>query len=204
MSDPRTPLLLPLDPEPRAWVADTCTRIGTEPQFIESVFPAVGRRCGRTAADDVRAALLLSLPQRGQDLASAVTRLFRLGDAAEQRAVLKALPYLEDADPSFGALGLALVQEALRSNDTTLVEAALGPYAIHLDPHAFRQAVLKCLFCEIPLTGAPGYPDRVDDELLRMLNVFAQERIAAGRPVPAGIQPLVRDVLQASTNEGTV
>ncbi|MEU8887937.1 EboA domain-containing protein [Streptomyces sp. NPDC048442] len=114
-------------------------------------------------------------------------RLYTRGTAAERRAVLLALPHLEHARDGSG---LPLVEDALRTNDTRLVAAALGPYAAtHLDPHAWRHAVLKCLFTEVPVdtVHALAHRARGDTELARMLTDYAAERTAAGRPVPADL-----------------
>jgi hypothetical protein len=78
-----------------------------------------------------------------------------------------------------------LPQDAIRTNDTRLVAAALGPYAAHLDPPAWRQAVLKCVFMGVPLSVVDGLDERADAELAGMLASFAEERRAAGRDVPA-------------------
>jgi hypothetical protein len=176
-----------ITPEARAWLDETTARIAADARAIRAAFPAAGRHCGRAEADDVRAQLLLALPLSGEPLAAEVTALYRNGDVAEQRAVLRALPLLD-----FGDLALALVREALRSNDTTLIEAAVGPYtARHLDTDAFRHAVLKCAFCDIPLDRVSGLEARADRELARMLTDFAHERVAAGREVPADVWPVV-------------
>ncbi|MBR7679119.1 EboA domain-containing protein, partial [Streptomyces daliensis] len=80
------------------------------------------------------------------------------GSAEERRAVLRALPHLPfAARPD----ALPLVEDALRANDTSLVAAAVGPYgAAHLDPHAWRHAVLKCLFTGVPLEAVAGLETR--------------------------------------------
>ncbi len=66
--------------------------------------------------------------------------------------------------------------------------AALGPYgAAHLDPPAYRQAVLKCVFTGVPLAGVAGLAERGDGELARMFADFADERVAAGRAVPPDV-----------------
>jgi hypothetical protein len=176
-----------ITPEARAWLDEATAHIAADARAIHTAFPAARRRCGRAAADNVRAELLLALPLRGEPLAAEVTALYQNGDTAEQRAVLRALPLLD-----IGDLGLALVCEALRGNDTTLIEAAVGPYAArHLDPDAFRHAVLKCVFCGIPLDRVSSLAARADRELARMLTDFAHERVAAGREVPADIWPVV-------------
>ncbi|MFF7337592.1 EboA domain-containing protein [Streptomyces sp. NPDC008163] len=144
-------------------------------------YAAAGRHCGLDHADSVRV-LLLTEARAGLP---ALTRLYEQGTAAERRAVLLALPAL---DP--GPAALPLVEDALRTNDTTLVTAAVGPYTgAHLDPHGWRHAVLKCLFTGVPVEAVDGLArrSRGDAELARMLGDFASERIAAGRPVPAGL-----------------
>ncbi|MFE7753468.1 EboA domain-containing protein [Streptomyces sp. NPDC057429] len=155
------------------------TDTGTPPWELR--FASAGRHCGLEHADSVRALLLLEaragLP--------AVTRLYERGTAAERRAVLLTLHRLD-----LGATALPLVEDALRTNDTRLVAAAVGPYAAaHLDAHAWRHAVLKCLFTEVPVEAVAELSRRARDdaELARMLRDFAAERTAAGRPVPAGL-----------------
>ncbi|MER6235664.1 EboA domain-containing protein [Streptomyces clavifer] len=148
-------------------------------------FASAGRQCGLEHADSVRALLLLEaragLP--------AVTRLYEQGTAAERRAVLLTLDRLE-----LGATALPLVEDALRTNDTRLVSAAVGPYAAaHLDAHGWRHAVLKCLFTEVPVEAVAdlGRRARGDAELARMLGDFAAERTAAGREVPADLRTVL-------------
>ncbi|MEV0530032.1 EboA domain-containing protein [Streptomyces sp. NPDC050439] len=163
LDDART---APKDPAPRkmpAW----------ELRFAEA-----GRRCGQDHAD---AARVLLLHAAGADPAT-LTRVYGQGAAAERRAVLLALPHLVR-----GPEALPLVEDALRTNDTRLVSAAVGAYAAaHLDAHAWRHAVLKCLFTQVPLAAVAALADRArgDGELARMLRDFAAERTAAGRPVP--------------------
>ncbi|MFJ4844757.1 MULTISPECIES: EboA domain-containing protein [unclassified Streptomyces] len=149
-------------------------------------FASAGRHCGQEQADAVRVLLL----REARPDARTLTRLYQQGAAAERRAVLLALPHLAPAP----ADGLPLVQDALRTNDTRLVAAAVGPYAAeHLDPPAWRQALLKCLFTGVPLDAADRLEDRArgDTELARMLGDYAAERTAAGRPVPADLHRLL-------------
>lgn len=140
-----------------------------------------------TVDDAVRASLLAALPLREAELAAEVVALYRYGDAAEKRGVLRGLALIDTAD-GIGAEGLPLVHDALRTNDTRLVAAALGRYgAAHLDAAAYRQGVLKCVFTGIALADIDGFPERADAELARMLADFAREREAAGRTVPADV-----------------
>lgn len=137
-----------------------------------------GRRCGDVYAD---AARVLVLHAAGAD-PEALVRVYRQGTGAERRAVLHALPHLV-AGPD----GLPLIEDALRTNDTRLVAAAVGPYAArHLDAHNWRHAVLKCLFTGVSVESVAALERRArgDAELARMLGDYATERTAAGRPVP--------------------
>ncbi|MBT2397191.1 EboA domain-containing protein [Streptomyces sp. ISL-100] len=138
-----------------------------------------------SAQDLADAARVLLLHAVRADHAT-ITRLYTHGTAAERRAVLLALPHFNA--PSAGpATLLPLVEDALRTNDTRLVAAAVGPYAAeHLDQHAWRHAVLKCLFTGVPVDAIDGLAPRAraDSELARMLRDYAAERTAAGRPVP--------------------
>jgi hypothetical protein len=141
-------------------------------------FTAAGRHCGQNHADAVRT---LILAEARADSAT-LTRLYHQGTAAERRAVLLALHPLVESPAA-----LPLVEDALRTNDTRLVAAAVGPYAAaHLDPHSWRHAVLKCLFTGVPVDAVAGLRNRAagDSELARMLADYAAERTAAGRDVP--------------------
>ncbi|WP_328421481.1 EboA domain-containing protein [Streptomyces sp. NBC_00443] len=196
-----------LDPTARTWLDDSAAKVAAEPAAVRRLFPAARRRCGHarlteywTVDEAARAVLLTALPLGGHALADEIARLHRHGDPAEQRAVLRTLPLL-----GLGDLALPLVRETLRGNDTTLIEAALGPYAAaHLPDAEYRQAVLKCVFCEIPLDRVTGLDARADRELARMLADFAHERIVAGRDVPQDIVPVVRafpDVIGAELHQ---
>ncbi|KUO19906.1 sugar phosphate isomerase [Streptomyces dysideae] len=137
-----------------------------------------GRRCGPEHADAARVLIL----HAARADADALTRVYFQGTAAERRAVLHALPHLVP-----GPNALPLVEDALRTNDTRLLAAAVGPYAArHLDAHQWRHAVLKCLFTGVPVDTVADLEHRAhaDAELARMLGDYAAERTAAGRPVP--------------------
>jgi hypothetical protein len=180
------------------WLAESMDAVAADPAKIRTLFPAVGRKCGRgplttehdelrgwSVDDAVRVLLLSSLSTRA--LVSEINELYRYGDASEKRAVLRGL-----AEVPIGPDGLPLIRDALRTNDTRLVAAALGTYgAEHLDASGYRHGVLKCVFMGIPLAGISGLADRADPELTRMLRSFAEERLAAGRPVPADVGLLV-------------
>ncbi|MEU5567763.1 EboA domain-containing protein [Micromonospora musae] len=185
------------------WLDEALRQVAADPATITRFFPAAGRRCGRAALPDApgwtadegaRALLLTALPTDHADHADA---LYRRGDAAEKRAVLKALPLLP-----IGAAGVPLLHDAIRTNDTRLVAAALGPYARHLDAAAWRQAVLKCVFTGVPLAVVADLDSRADGELAVMLAGLADERHAAGRDMPADATDLL-DRLTAGSGRPT-
>ncbi|MBO0828621.1 MAG: EboA domain-containing protein [Streptosporangiales bacterium] len=173
-----------LSDDGRRWLDAATDRVRSDAAAIRVLFPAVGRNVGRGAVEDAaRVALLKAVPSRGPALVDEVAALYRFGDAAEKRGVLRALHLLDVGDR-----GLPIVQDALRTNDTRLVAAALGPYgAAQLDAAAYRQGVLKCVFVGVPLADIEGLERRADAELARMLADFATERLAAGRDVPGDV-----------------
>ncbi|MGY1438898.1 EboA domain-containing protein [Streptomyces reniochalinae] len=202
----RTGLELRLTADARAWLhlaLSEAADAGEHDQARglppwERHFVTAGRRCHTTqqqqgsSPDPVDAArvLILHAAAPGTD---AVVALYRRGSADERRAVLLALPHL-DPPPAAGA-ALGLVEDALRTNDTRLVAAALGPYAAaHLDAHQWRHGILKCLFTGVPLAAVTGLEHRAagDGELARMLEDYARERTAAGRAVPEDLGHALR------------
>jgi hypothetical protein len=173
-----------LAPPARAWLDQALDEAADHPgthgpiSVWELRIAEAGRRCGPEHADAARV-LLLHAARADPD---ALARVYRQGTAAERRAVLHALPHLVP-----GPDALPLVEDALRTNDTRLVAAALGPYAArHLDAHTWRHAVLKCLFTGVPVDVVADLAPRAhaDAELARMLGDYARERTAADRPVP--------------------
>lgn len=183
-----------LDDDAAAWLRSAEAAVRSDPAQIRTLFPQVGRRLGRgpltggwTVDDAGRAALLLAL---GEAAGGELGDLYRYGDAAERRGVLRALDVLDLTGHEELARGL--VADALRTNDLRLVGAALGEWSVtHLDDDAFAHAVLKCVFSGVPLAGIPGLQGRATPALARMLASFAHERIAAGRTVPREIWPLI-------------
>ena len=166
------------------WLIDAEARVRTDPDAAAPLFARAGRKLGRqplpdrpgwTAGLAGRILLLLALAD-----AERTAQLYWQGDAAERLAVLHALPLLP-----IGDAGVPLAEDALRTNDTRLVAAALGPYAAHLDAATWRQGVVKCVFMGVPLSVVDRLDDRADAELTAMLAALARERAAAGRRMPA-------------------
>ncbi|MFI0815347.1 EboA domain-containing protein [Streptomyces sp. NPDC021098] len=175
-----------LDADGAAWL-DRALDGAPDPGW-EADFAAAARHCRRNGdrhSELADAARVLILHAARPDVPT-LTRLYTHGTAAERRAVLLALTHLEPDSPD----ALPLVEDALRTNDTRLLAAAVGPYAArHLDAHGWRQAVLKCLFTGVPIDAVAEWPARArgDAELARMLTDYAHERTAAGRDVPADL-----------------
>ena len=182
------------------WLVEAEEKVRREPASIATLFPAVGRKVGRaplrpetdpkglihgTVDDLARTRLLAVLAEVLEPalLATEIAQLYRYGDDAERRGVLRGLAALPDETVP---TGLELVKDALRANDIRLVAAAMGEFAArHLDDHNWRHGVLKCLFVGVPLAAVSDVDKRTDDELLRMVGDYAEERKAAGREVPA-------------------
>jgi hypothetical protein len=186
-------------PEGLSWLREASASVAADPTAIRTRFPMVGRKVGREPLDpdadpaDVHAwtiddaARTLLLAAMGEAAEGELAELYRFGDAAERRGVLRALPYL-----GLGDRGLALSDDAIRTNDTRLIAAALGPYATeHLPDASYDQAVLKCVFVGVPITGLDGIPERVTPDGARMLAAFVHERVAAGRDVPAEVWTVI-------------
>ncbi|MFI9028279.1 EboA domain-containing protein [Streptomyces sp. NPDC053560] len=183
------------------------------PAVWEMRFASAGRWCVREepprhpdpeATEAARVLILCTARADGPT----VTRLYEHGTAAERRAVLLALPRLPLGTD--GRAGLPLIEDALRTNDTRLVAAAVGPYAArHLDAHAWRHAVLKCLFTGVSVDAVAGLAERSrgDGELARMLGDYARERTSAGRPVPDDLSRVLAltqmSPLSADTSPGS-
>ncbi|HVU49420.1 MAG TPA: EboA domain-containing protein [Polyangia bacterium] len=135
---------------------------------------------GRTLL--LQAALGARLPEAH---AALVNELYATGDLRERQAVLRALPHLP-APERFAAIGV----EAVRNNAIPVLEAIACENAFparHFSEEAFNQLVLKCLFCEVSLARVVDLRRRVTPELRRMVEAYASERRAAGRPVPSDI-----------------
>lgn len=186
-----------LDPAALRWLEESAAAVTADTAALTALFPMARRRCGGTLlpgwrgwsrADGARAILLSNIVLDGPELASTVVRLYRDGDPGERCGVLRALAFLP-----LGERALPVVDDALRTNDTRLISAALGPYArAHLDQHRWRQAVLKCLFTGIPLACVAGLEERRDTELADMGRMFAEEQRAAGRSVPDDVWLIAR------------
>ncbi|MFJ4974101.1 EboA domain-containing protein [Streptomyces coeruleorubidus] len=202
-ADLRRHLTTHLDPAALAWLERALDEAAAHPGIHGPIsawelrLAEAGRRCGAAYADAARV-LILDAARAGTD---ALTRVYFQGTADERRAVLHALPHLVS-----GPGALPLVEDALRTNDTRLLTAAVGPYAArHLAPHDWRHAVLKCLFTGVPVDRVADLLRRArgDGELARMLGDYAAERTAAGRTVPEDLYRVLDLTESAGPAPGT-
>jgi hypothetical protein len=170
----------------RAAYAGSARRLGTrahEP-FTPPAALAAHTRPHWTTVDIVRAALLSRAlavaPPSGQP--QVVVTLFDGGEIGEQESLLRTLSLLPEPG-RFASAGL----NACRTN-ATRVFAALAcenPFpASHLPETGFNQLVLKAIFMELSVRRIEGLRARITPELTRMVESYASERRAAGRPVP--------------------
>ncbi|WP_454041040.1 EboA domain-containing protein [Cellulosimicrobium sp. Marseille-Q8652] len=205
------------------WLADALADVARDPGSAARAFAVAGRKVGRSARrpdgdpagvlhgtvdDAARAAIVVALadalgPGRPAAFAARLADLYQHGDTAERRGVLRGLDALASRGglaPEVVAVGADLAADALRTNDQSLVAAAVGPFAAaHLNQHAWRHAVLKLVFMGVSLDAVAGLDDRADDELARMARDFAAERRAAGRVVPDDVARLAPDVAPGPT-----
>ena len=180
--------------------------VAADPSRLGRTFPAAARRTGRgpladgvLIEDAVRVSLVAAAAQ-SLDSAALLAELrdvYRYGDNDEKRAVLHALAGAPD-----GIDGSDVLLDALRTNDTRLVAAAMGRHSDRLDDDAWRQGVLKCLFTGVPVSAVTGLGARADHELGEMVQRYRREREAAGRDVPPDVQ-VVLDACAAATTQQT-
>ncbi len=171
--------------------------VAAVPQQVGRVFPAAARRTARgrvpgheaQVEDAVRVELIAAAAASltSDQLLEELRALYRFGDSDEKRAVLEALNAADD--PAVD--GSDLLLDALRSNDTRLVGAAMGAHAARLPDEAWRHGVLKCLFTGVPIDRVVGLRVRADRELAAMAARFAREREAAGRDVPPDVTAVI-------------
>ena len=116
--------------------------------------------------------------------------LRRTADAAELVALYRGLPLYPEPEALHFEVG-----EGLRSNIRPVFEAIAhrNPWPRdHFDQHRWNHMILKALFVGAALDPIEGLAERADPELARILLDFAEERWAAGRPVPGDLWLCVR------------
>jgi hypothetical protein len=134
-----------------------------------------------------RALLLAAVAQGGASPFQTLFEIYDQGDTETRVAALRAINLVDDSDVE---KGLELVHDAGRTYLDVLLTAAWcdNPFsATHLTDHDYRKAVLKALFCEVSVDGFLRLEERADAELAQSLCEYADERLAAGRTVPAAV-----------------
>mgnify|MGYP006285313741 FL=1 len=153
------------------------------PELSTACGPVDTRHWGRDAA--ARACLLLAGLRAGADPAELADALYRSGDEGERTAVLKSLCLLREP-----AAALATARAAARTNSMRLYAALAldNPYPAQCyDDADFNQLALKCLFNGLPINRITGLRRRANQRLSAMCEDYHDERVAAGRTVPADI-----------------
>lgn len=137
---------------------------------------------GGTRDEIARVALLCRAARFADDPVALASEWYRVGDAREQRAVVRTLFLLPDA----GRYAL-IARTACRSSVQTVFDGLCceNPYpAAFLDDGGFNQMVLKAFFTGVEMARVVGLESRKNPELSRMAADYASERRAAGRTVP--------------------
>lgn len=112
-----------------------------------------------------------------------VGSLYRMGDNAEQHAVLRSLILLPEP-ARFVDIGVNGCRSNVRDVFETIACENAFP-AQHFPPLHFNQLVLKALFIGVPAARVVGLQERHTAELARMVSDYVSERTAAGRSVSA-------------------
>ncbi len=137
---------------------------------------------GWSVADAGRILLLGQVSNSAPNFVPLFRSLCATADVVELTALYRGLPLYSDPQALLDQVG-----EGLRSNMRGVFEAIIhaNPYPkLHFDEHRWNHMVLKALFVGSALSSIQGLDGRANAELARMLCDFAQERRAAGRPVP--------------------
>ena len=194
-----------LDDHAQAQLDALTAEVAEDPSRLGRTFPAAARKTGRgplAGADDVllEDAVRVSLVQTAAQLPRPARRSWpscarSTATATTTRSARSCTPC--PAHPTTSTAPTCSL-DALRTNDTRLVAAAMGPHSDRLDDDSWRQGVLKCLFTGVPVASVTGLARRADRELAEMVQRYRREREAAGRDVPLDVQ-VVLDACAAST-----
>ena len=195
-------------PEGTEWLR---ARLEFDRAGFAPAFSAVARRLGRTPITETdaqrlsipwsrnsgvdecaRAALVLAALDslRPAEHVVLVRDLIRRGEVRERQAVLRVLTALPDP-----ARFVDIAVDACRTNVQSVFEAIACDNAYparHFPVVAFNQMVLKALFVGAPVSRIVELGSRTTDELIRMVEAYASERRAAGRPIPDDVRLIRR------------
>ena len=140
-------------------------------------------RCDEAA----RTLLLATVADRSDTPHDVLFGLYDLGDTDTRVGALHALNFVAEVDTD---RGMELVLDAGRTYLDPLLTAAWcdNPFSARfMTDEAYRGALLKALFCNVPVDGFLGLEERADPDMAKSLYDYADEREAAGRHVPATV-----------------
>jgi hypothetical protein len=202
----KTAMLVAVTDEAGAWFASVWPqgKLGesAERRDFYAAFAGARRRLGGACApwdgkdwrcDELgRAALILRafdiLPDNTH--VAFLAELYAKGDNHEKAAILRALPLFPQAERF-----IDIAAEATRTNVLGIFEAITCENswpASYFSAPAFERLVIKALFLRLALSRIDGLETRITPELCRMAGDFAAERRAAGRPVPADVDHILK------------
>ncbi len=172
-----------------AWLAARCAAVAAgDDTELAIAFGQAGRRHPDPAA--ARLQLVLAIPSGDMPRWSAqLDRLFATAGFEELVTLYRGLPLL----PHPEALRLRAAA-GVRSTMQPVFEAVAldNPYPLRwLDEEPVNQLVLKAFFLGCDHRRVVGLPQRANPALGVMLAGYRRERVAAARPVPAGLDEVV-------------
>ncbi len=182
-------------PEGVEWVREAEAAVAADPTAVR--LPVPRRRAGgrprdagpRGRAGDVHAwtvddaARALLLAALGRPPSADLADLYRHGDAAERRGVLRALSVLALGDAAAGS------GRGRRPHERHPADRGRAR-AVRAEPSTtprWTHAVAEVRVQRRAVAALPGLPERATPGLARILAAYAHERIAAGRDVPAEV-----------------
>ena len=118
----------------------------------------------------------------------ALQHIAKFADEGELRALLAAMPWLDDVELSQASrlLLLNLAREGCRTNSTNIFKAIAlsNPFpAMAFDEAAWNQMVIKCVFLALSVFDIVAFDERLNPELARIAMDLIEERDAAGRAI---------------------
>jgi len=165
---------------------------------IECVLPLVVPDEGKTACkvagwtlgDAVRVLLLLEAilaygEKTGCSIQGIIDICYRYGDDEERSSILKGIYWLDSE-----AEMVLFVIDAGRTNSRWLFAAIMqhNPYpAAYYNEAQYNQLLMKALFMDLSIEPVQCLQERRNMELARICGDFIEERLEAGRAVPASL-----------------
>lgn len=142
-------------------------------------------KVGHWRTDEAARVWLVSTAvQRTDAPHQALYETYDQGDTETRVACLRALNFVDGESVE---VAMEIVHDAGRTYLEELMGAGWtnNPFSNkHLSDEEYRKAYLKALFCNVPVDGFLDLERRATPEMAQSLCEYADERLAAGRPVP--------------------